>query len=336
MIMILRAIPLFFFLLSFAVVLLSDGGVYPLPLAVAVVFMALSLAAAGLAQGLHRETAGLFGLVLALWLVLILWTTIQALPLSSDLFANTAWTSLREAGIEAPGHISVAPGDTFVSLLSVSLPFMTLLSALLLFRSDRQVELALRVSGICGAGFAIFAIAQFVLFPHMLMFAPKETYIGSLTAPFVNRNTAATFYGLVTVVLLVCFALAVSKPDRRREPRFNQVVPRQWAVLLMALAAVIALALTRSRGGVAASVVGCGMLLVALAVHFAGQKTSRPMQPASRRQALSHRTVVALGTSILVIAASFLIFGRAILRGAAQEGEGSRLCNLPSIWQAIK
>jgi len=332
-----RTIPLIFFLLSFAVVLLSDGGVYPSSLAVSVVLMALSLATAGFVQGLHRDTSRLFGFVLAVWLVVIAWTVFQALPSPSGLFVNPAWVSLREAGIDASGRISVVPGDTAGSLLPISLPFMTLLAALLLFRSDRQVEMALQVFGLCGAAFAIFAIVQSVLFPHMLMFAPKVDYVGSLTAPFVNRNTAATFYGLAALALIVCSALAVNSGRRQGRGSGGQVPPRAFAFLLMALAAVVALALTRSRGGVAASVPAFGVLLVGLALHFTRRKTPPGMQPADGRGLKwGRRTVIALGAFVLVVAASLLVFGRVILRAEVQGTDDGRFCVIPGILQAVR
>ena len=331
-----RTIPVVFFLLSFGIVLLTDGGVYPSSLAVAVIFMALALAVAGLLEGLHRETSGLFGFVLVLWLVLIAWTSFQALSLPSGLFANPAWLSIREAGIEAPGRISVVPGDTIASLLPISLPFMTLLAALLLFRSDRQVESALQVFALCGGAFAVFAIVQSVLFPHTLMFAPKTHYIGNLTAPFVNRNTAATFYGLVAVASIVCFALAAASSDHRRGRSSDRQMPRRaWVFLLMALAAVVALALTRSRGGVAASFLGCGALLVTLAIHFAGKKTSLPMQSAGRK-AWGRQAALALVTLAVVLVVGSLVFARAILRAEVQAIDEGRLCIIPGIWQAIR
>lgn len=334
---ILRTIPLIFFLLSFAVVLLSDGGVYPSALAVAVIFMALSLATAGLVQGLHRETSRLFGFVLAVWLALIAWSAFQALPSPSGLLANPAWASLREAGIDAPGRISVVPGDTVGSLLPISLPFMTLLAAMLLFRSDRQVETALRVFGSCGAAFAIFAIAQSVLFPHMLMFAPKVDYIGSLTAPFVNRNTAATFYGLVAVALIVCFALAVSSGRRQGRGSNGQVSAQAFVFLLMALAAIVALALTRSRGGVAASAFACGVLLVTLMLHLTRQKTPLRMPSAAGRGLVwGRQAVIALATFVLVVAAGSLVFGRVILRAEVQGTDDGRFCVIPGILRAVR
>lgn len=334
---ILRTIPLLFFLLSFAIVLLSDGGVYPSSLAVAVIFMALSLAMAGFAQGVQRETSRLFGFVLILWLVLIAWIVFQAVPLPSGLFANPAWASLREAGIDAPGRISVAPGDTTASLLSISLPFMTLLAALLLFRSDRQVEAALRVFALGGGAFAVFAIVQTVLFPRMLMFAPKMDYIGSLTAPFVNRNTAATFYGLVAVALIVCFALAASSSRRRGSGPDKRTPLHTFAFLFLALAAIVALALTRSRGGIAASVLGCGTLLVALALHFAAQKKPLRMKPAAGLKPIwGRQVIIALGAFACIVVVSSLLFGRAILRAEVQGVDDGRLCVIPGIWQAIR
>ena len=58
---------------------------------------------------------------------------------------------------------------------------------------------------------AVAAATPGVVAPDRLMFAAKTDYVGSLTAPFVNRNTAATFYGIGALVLAGLFAA-----DRRR------------------------------------------------------------------------------------------------------------------------
>jgi hypothetical protein len=323
-IMILTTIPLVFFLSSFLIVLLTDGGVYPLSQAVAVVLMALSTASAGLRHGLHQNTAQLFTWVLLLWLAIMAWVVIQTLPLPGGLLANASWTSLQEAGIEATGVIAVAPGDAINTLLPISLPFMTFLSALLLFRGDHQVETALRVFGICGAAFAVFAILQTVLFPGMLMFAPKQSYFGSLTAPFVNRNTAATFYGLVLAVLMVCFSLSLAQSDRH--PSFLERTFGKWVFLGMAVAAALALAMTQSRAGIAASIIGCGILLVTLVMHSAKRKGRS--SGGFRSQGISLRRKVAffIGAIAIVAIVGSVLFGRAMLRAERQGPDESRVC----------
>jgi hypothetical protein len=226
--MILRATSTCAFLLSFIVILLTDGGVYPLSLAIAVVLMALALIGAGIGRGLHAATAPVFVSALLLWLVLAAWMVLQSSNVAGLGLANGSWTTLHDAGISAGPSIAAVPGDAIYALLPISLPFMTFLASLLLFRSDNETELALQVFALSGAGMALFAIAQTVFLPDMLMFGPKESYIGSLTAPFVNRNTAATFYGVILVVLIVYYAASGARATMSSARESRLALSDRW------------------------------------------------------------------------------------------------------------
>ncbi|WJH39649.1 hypothetical protein N7E02_23235 [Aliirhizobium terrae] len=237
--------------------MLTDGGVYPGSLSLAAALMALSLALAAATAELQKEAVPLFASALAIWLLLVVWTLVQISPLPEGIIANDAWGYLSAAEIEASSSISLTPGDSLYSLLPLSLAFMTFLTGLLLFRSDRQAEVALRVFAIAGSALALFAIIQFKLFPGTLMFSAKLDYLSSLTAPFVNRNTAATFYGLVLIALLVCLALEVSRVRSSRQATADPIDLR-WLFGAMTLVVLLALALTTSRGGIGASIIAVG------------------------------------------------------------------------------
>ncbi|RWX75761.1 O-antigen ligase domain-containing protein [Neorhizobium lilium] len=330
-IMILRILPLAFYLLSFALVLLTDGGVYPFSLSISVLLMALSVLSGVIERGLHASTVGVFLAALLLWVAVAAWVVIQTLPLPGGLLSNAAWASLSDVGIDAAPRISVVPGDALYSLMPISLAFMTFLGALLLFRNDRQVERAWQIFGICGAGLALFAIVQTVLFPNTLMFGPRQTYFGSLTAPFVNRNTAATFYGVILVVLIVCYALAATR-DARPSTQPVSIFENKWAFAFMALISAVAVALTQSRGGAAASLAGCTVLAVALIFHFRSkQRRRRGGGNLTRWQ----KVLIAMTLAALVMAAGGLLFGRSMIRAERQGLNDSRLCVTQSVLPAI-
>lgn len=329
--------------ISFAVILFNDGGVYPASLSIAVMAMAIAACMICVRARLPRSTIWLCRLAFAVWLAVTLGFLLQAMPLSGALLQNAghpAWQALAEAGLIVTSHISVAPADTVHALLPVTLVFLTFVTSLMLFRSDGEALGGLRVFAFCGGLMAIVAIIQSVAFPDMLMFSPKEAYFGSLTAPFVNRNTAATFYG---VVFLVAMSLAgadlLAKGNRRGvrtyDERMRGGVVRAGMLLLAGTVALIALALTQSRGGVAATIAGGALLSVGLAIQAAGLSARARIIVFAGRSARGYRLACGAAGAIAFVAVCAMIFGRAYLRGEMQGGEDGRFCILPGILRAI-
>jgi O-antigen ligase len=115
--------------------------------------------------------------------------------------------------------------------------------------------------------YAIYGMAALMFTPNMVLWAPKLAYGGSLTATFINHNTAATFIG-AGVILWFCYAFSSLQSFRfssirlllmtqSNEHRAFQIIARSAG----ALACFFALLLTGSRGGLICSCLG---LLVAI------------------------------------------------------------------------
>jgi O-antigen ligase len=126
--------------------------------------------------------------------------------------------------------------------------------------------------------YAIYGMLALVLTPSMLLWEPKVAYVGSLTASFVNHNTAATFIG-VGVILWLCLALNTLQSVQFGSLRLLLLTPsnEQAAFRLMSrtaagLTCIFALLLTRSRGGLICSCLG---LLVAAGLMIAGRTKAR-------------------------------------------------------------
>src|SRR6266849_5024758 len=125
--------------------------------------------------------------------------------------------------------------------------------------------------------YAIYGLAALILTPHMVLLAPKVAYRGSLTATFINHNTAATFIG-AGAILWFCSAFSSLQQSsgfssirlllltRSNEHLAFRIIVRSGG----ALACFFALLLTGSRGGLIGSCLG---LLVAIILMIAnGQK----------------------------------------------------------------
>jgi len=186
----------------------------------------------------------------------------------------------------------------------------------------------------------MFSIVQFLAQPDMVLFVSKSAYRDSLTGVFVNRNTAATFFGLL--FLLQC-ALAWQKVGELgllrsfiallNGARFRYERTGLWglAYSLCALTSLSALMLTKSRAGIAAGFVAFICLIVLLLLF--------PPQISARKMPGHPRLLWRLGLSFIVLVASAIAFvsmaGRVLFRGASQDYEG-RFCVTPGIAAAVR
>jgi O-antigen ligase len=123
--------------------------------------------------------------------------------------------------------------------------------------------------------YAIYGFVALIFTPDMVLWAPKLAYRGSLTATFVNHNTAATFVG-AGAILWSCFALSSLQSLRVSSIRLlllvranEQLAFRVLARSAGALVCFFALLLTGSRGGLICSCLG---LLVAVTLMVANRQ----------------------------------------------------------------
>ena len=269
---------------------------------------------------------------------LIGYAAFQALPLAGMDFANGAWKSVSENIGPVQGTISVAPGMTLDALSSLALPFLAFIAALALFQGDDEALWLWRALAYFGAAYAAFAILQELLFPDQLLFEPKKFYVGYLTATFVNRNTAGTFFG---IALLLNLGLGLHQVRKIRLASFakkalnfdigwrdkNALVP---AYALTCLIVAMALFLTQSRGAVGATFVAC----VAAAAMIT---TRRLTADKPNEEFVSWRRYATLFAGLVAIVGLFAMFaGRSVYRMQEQGTDDARWCSFGSSIDAIK
>ncbi len=123
--------------------------------------------------------------------------------------------------------------------------------------------------------YVIYGLAALIFTPDRVLWAPKLAYRGSLTATFINHNTAATFIG-AGAILWFCFAFSSFQSfqfsslrllllNRSNEHLAFKIITRSGG----ALVCFFALLLTGSRGGLIGSCLG---LLVAILLMMANGK----------------------------------------------------------------
>ena len=262
-------------------------------------------------------------LLLAALLAYALW---QTLPLGDSPLADPAWKALGAAIAEASPHgsISVAPGLTLAAAPALAAPFLAFAVALACCQSDQDALRLWRRLADFGAAYAAFGIVQEVFWPDQLLLEPKRFYLGDLTATFVNRNTAGTFFGvalLLNLALLFADLRSVRVGRLARQGEWS----RRSSILLLHLFAVLdcaaALSLTRSRGAILAT-------LVAALIATALTGTRRLTADIGRNALFARwrRPAVALAALALVLALFVLFGGRTEHRAQGLASEDGRWC----------
>ncbi|WP_454850772.1 O-antigen ligase family protein [Rhizobium binxianense] len=296
---------------------------------VAVTVFLLALAAAFL-MGAPRRGRWAFNAILLLLTLASLWILLQTLDFGSLTFVHPVWKEAHALAGASRAAISVAPADSRAALLQIALPAVTFLAGLIIADTDEQARLILKILA-SGAGLiAIFGLGQFLLYPDLILIEEKPTDRLSLTAVFVNHNTAATFLGLGFLLL----ATFLSETGRT-VAGYSHSRARTTAFLVLAglsLAVFTALMLSQSRGGVLATAIACLAYLPFLLRQWMteGRSLFGPQTGAGRRKPMLVAAAVLAVLSILLVFASRTLF-RVNVRGT----EDARFCYWPDVARAI-
>lgn len=205
--------------------------------------------------------AGLLGLTFAIALV-------QVIPDPRLVSPHPAWgEASRLLGTELPGRVSVTltpPAHLMGPALALFLAFCC---GIVLGSSPERARRIFVVLGWIGLAYALYGILAFLQDPTMVLSRSKRHHAGNLTATFMNRNTAAAFFGAHA---LIWFLVLLDRIDRRL-PSFAGTWRDRIALLLhrpppefllpsvvfMILLAVVFM--TGSRAGVALTLASLGI-----------------------------------------------------------------------------
>lgn len=331
------------FLCFVVAILIPEGSVKATPLyLIAVPIFGLAVAASLLGRR-EPQHGWLYRVGFGVVVALVLWCLAQAASFEGNPFANSVWSAVSEALGHLPGSISIVPADTIAAIIPVTLPFAIFLTGLILFNSDDSATFLLRVLAVSGGVVAIAGIIQFELFPEYLMFRKKEFYLQDLTAVLVNRNSIATYLG-AAVLLNAGFLYDSLLPLAPRSgwgakvfyvQNNMRITGRSLLHGAMLLATLVALLLTRSRGGVGSTLVA----LLALSCFFVFDGNSR-IRFRSRRAGPEPVAGSTWGIWLLAAGVIFAIFGilggRVLLRADVQGGEDERFCAYQSMIQLLQ
>lgn len=233
-----------------------------IPLGVAVVLLSL--------RGLRRE---IFWLVAGLFLIVVGYGFVLHEQLSDHPWIapfHPIWSKASDLlGTPLAPSAAITKNLPFSAIGATLANLMSLLLGLVIGSQRERARQIMMIIAYSGAIYAVYGIASFLIEPTMLLWRDKTAYVGSLTGTFINRNTAAAYFGSCTVIWLLVLVEKVRRkiPDRRLV--WSQV-PRQIAALSPQiylavfgafLSCLVAMFLTTSRAGV-------GLSLLAMIVSF--------------------------------------------------------------------
>jgi O-Antigen ligase len=177
---------------------------------------------------------------------------------------NPIWAKASELlGQPLPPSVSILRGESFYALGGQLANVLALVLGLVVGTDREYARRALQVMAWAGAGYAVYGIADLLFDPTAILWREKIFNTESLTATFINRNTAAAYFGSCAVAWLIMLMARV----RGKLP----AGPIVWAKLprhivsggsgetqiatrfAMFFVCVTAMFMTASRGGVLVS-----------------------------------------------------------------------------------
>jgi O-antigen ligase len=242
---------------------------------IAVWTILLSIGASfGVALGLENGQRRLFFVFLALCCLYGLISLFQITPNAIGSLNDPIWARASEIlGINMLPRMSSRAEIPAVAIGHFLLFAISFVSGFYVGTSLRNGDKLNRFARYSILVYAIYGLAALVLTPNMLLWADKVAYQGSLTATFVNHNTAATFFG-VGVTLWLCEAISEFQSARFSTlrvfliSRSNEALAFKLILQLGAtLLCLIALLRTGSRGGLICSSIGVLVAVILMVVN---------------------------------------------------------------------
>lgn len=196
----------------------------------------------------------------ALWSIAIGWALIQTADVGTTALAHPNWGILADAlGGTVSGHISVNPHATLISVTRLLTYCAVFLCAFVLARDQDNARLMLRAFVVFACLYAIYGLFRYSTASGKIFWF-DEAPSTSLSSTFINRNSAATYFGLASCASLALLLRRVrhllAKLEGYRTPRMMiEALSHDFAGMLgveivgfvLLLTTVL---LTQSRAGV--------------------------------------------------------------------------------------
>jgi O-antigen ligase len=219
------------------------------------------------------------------------------------------WSTASDAlGTKLDPTISIARHEPYFALGPPLACMLALICGFVVCTDRGRARTLLWVLAWSGVAYAIYGVAAHLIDPTKVLWRDKPAYIENVTATFINRNTAAVYFGSCAVVCLMLLCERI-RQDLPREPiawrkladELMSSAPRDVIVpFTMLFACLLPTFMSGSRAGViltlialissfaiyfrqdlprradiAAAVVGAGILAVVLLQFMGGRVNAR-------------------------------------------------------------
>lgn len=244
------------------------------------------------------------------------WAVIQVIPGLPGFLPHPLWAEReRILGVaQLSATISIDPELTWASLCKSGGYFAIGIASAYLLRGAGRRRLAYTLLAIAGGVYAAYGLIELASGDCCVVWQKKIAYNGVATGPFINRNSFATYLGLIALVGLgyVLRELGdlrrVSAPTftRRLAAQLRLLLAHRWLMIAVMLTAITALLFTVSRAGTSSFLLGASVLVLLL---------SQTRLLGERRRRTFHFIIFAV-----VAGLSLAVFGRDVLSRVSNEG----------------
>jgi len=275
-----------------------------------------------------KAPAALFGAV-------VLWVLIQNATWTPSWLHHPIWQMTADA-LDQPvaGSISVNREVTRLALLRLITAVSVFWIALQLCRDARRAHLLLWSIAAITCVYAAYGLFAFWLMPGRILWFENQLHRAFVYSTFINPDSFATYAGIGFIIFCGLILrlyrnelAAVDGSIRFRIASFIELTGQKGAALLAgAFVTLVALLLSGSRGGIAATALGL-FGLVALTVRT---RRTREEHSLAQRAAITALVAVLVGVT-------FLAFGDVLLGRISQLGfhDNSRLAVYTIVTRSI-
>jgi O-antigen ligase len=269
-------------------------------------------------RGLRREHFPLLGLAA---IVIVAYAFVLHEQSAARPWVASPHQLWREAagalGTPIEPSVSIARNQPFFSLGAPLANMLALICSFIVCADRNRARQLFLVIAWSGVAYAVYGVAAYLIDPTYILWREKLAYRFVLTSTFINRNTAAVYFGSCAVLWL----LFLSEQLRRPLPR-----PINWRSLLhhvltdtprpvilsftMLILCLAAMLMTNSRAGIVLSLMA---LVIAFAAFF--------HRDVPRRGGIA--ATLAIGGFIALLLLQILggnVSGRFDMQGLSDEG----------------
>jgi O-antigen ligase len=222
-------------------------------------------------RGLRRQHLPLIGLAVLIFLAygFVLHEQLAVHPWIAQ--PHPLWNKAAEAlGTSIAPSVSIARNQPYFALGAPLANMLAVICSFIVCINRERARQLILVIAWSGAGYALYGIAAYVTDPTRILWYEKISYRDVLTSTFVNRNTAAVYFGSCAILWL----LLLSQKIRHRLPQgqiYWRNVPSMlllrpirlpFMILLLCVAAML---MTSSRAG---TVISLMTLVIAFTAFF--------------------------------------------------------------------